>query len=88
MTEERKTNMIDDDELLYVNGGIALSTGEAVDDDLRRIKCPKCGNIFMYNVKCRPVICPECNTICLQGDGETAGTTVQAAGTGTSSRMS
>ncbi len=51
-----------DDELLKdVNGGIQQKKG---NEDLRRVKCRTCGEVFMANTKVKPIVCPSCNEDC------------------------
>lgn len=53
MLEKRMDCALTDDEMDKVGGGIAA-------DDLKRVKCPSCENIFMANTNVFPVICPDC----------------------------
>ena len=51
-----------DDELLKdVNGGIQQKKG---NEDLRRVKCRNCGEVFMANTRIKPIICPTCGLDC------------------------
>ncbi len=62
MLDKMIGNTIAEDELDKVAGGINM---EGTDGDLRRVKCPNCGEVFMVNVKAKTAACPniECREV-------------------------
>ncbi|MBR4719584.1 MAG: hypothetical protein IKP31_05005 [Lachnospiraceae bacterium] len=56
MLEKRIDSALTDEELDKVGGGIA-------ENDLKRLKCPSCENIFMANTNVTPTICPDCSYV-------------------------
>lgn len=56
MMDNIKNLNLADDDLDKVVGGVSTQGGEG---DLRRVKCPKCGQPFMVNMKATEVTCPD-----------------------------
>lgn len=62
MLDKKIGNALAEDELNKVAGGMNM---EGTDGDLRRVKCPNCGEIFMVNVSAKTAACPniECREV-------------------------
>ena len=80
MLDKMIGNAIAEDELDKVAGGINM---EGTDGDLRRVKCPNCGEVFMVNVKAKTAACPniECREVFEIGTEEVKSSANKSAGT-------
>lgn len=61
MLDKSLGNVLTDDDLNEVAGGINM---QGTDGDLRRIKCPGCGEPIMVNVKSKTAVCPNIDCRC------------------------
>ena len=61
MMDNIKNLNLADADLDKVVGGASTPGGEG---ELRRVKCPKCGQPFMVNPKATEVTCPDINCGC------------------------
>ena len=56
--------MIADNELEMVSGGAKATANTAAGkEQLMRIACPKCGEVFQADVQKKSVKCPNCSKI-------------------------
>ena len=61
MNKDLEHCALNDELLTELNGGIRMKNG---NEDLRRVKCRDCGEVFMANTNIKPIICPTCGHDC------------------------